>query len=124
MARPKVTSRLRIGIRRVESAQYETLEQNPDHADGDRRDHDSRAEADIIRQCDGHIGAESVKCAVRQIHHTADAEDQRQAKCDQQVVASEDETVDHLLQQEHEWDSLTIGTGGGGSSVRSVNDAL
>ena len=66
---------------------------------------------------DRDIGAESVKRAVRQIHHAADAEDQRQAERDQQVVASEHEAVDHLFQQEHEWDSQTIGAGRDGGSI-------
>jgi hypothetical protein len=39
---------------------------------------------------------------VRQVDHAADAEDQRQAERDQQVIASEHEAVDHLFQQVHE----------------------
>ena len=76
-------------------------------------------EPEIIREFDGDIRAESVKRAMRQIHHAADAEDQRQSERDQQVVASEYEAVDHLFQQEHERDSQTIGAGRDGG-IRSA----
>ena len=88
----------------------------PSSADGDRRQHDGRAEAEILRDLDRYVGAERVERAVRQIDHAADAEDQRQAKRDQQVVASEHEAVDHLFQQEHELHSqipLKAEAGGG-----------
>jgi hypothetical protein len=37
-----------------------------------------------------------------QIDHAADAEDQRQAERDQQIIASEHEAIHHLFQQEPE----------------------
>jgi hypothetical protein len=39
---------------------------------------------------------------MRQIDHAADAEDQRQAERDQQVITPEDEPIHHLFQQERE----------------------
>ena len=96
----------------VEATQNETLKQNSEQTDDNRGDHDGRAEAEIIREFDRYVGAESVKRAVRQIDHAADAKDQGQTKRDQQVVASEYEAVDHLFQQEHERTSQTIAAKG------------
>ena len=39
---------------------------------------------------------------MRQIHHAADAENQRQAQGEQEVIASQDQAVDDLLQQEND----------------------
>jgi hypothetical protein len=39
---------------------------------------------------------------MREIDHAADAEDQRQAERNQQLVASEHEAIHHLFQQEPE----------------------
>ena len=86
----------------IEAAQDEALEQDAEQGDGDRREHDRRAEAEIFRDLDRGIGAERVERAVREIDDAADAEDQRQAERDQQVVASEHEAIHHLFQQELE----------------------
>ena len=87
----------------VEAAQEEALEQDAEQRHRDRRQHDRRRRspgACAISTDD--VGAERVERAVRQVHHAADAEDQRQAERDQQVVAAEHEAVDHLFEQEHE----------------------
>ena len=39
---------------------------------------------------------------MREVDHAADAEDQRQAQGEEEVVAAEDETVDDLFEQESE----------------------
>jgi short subunit dehydrogenase-like uncharacterized protein len=71
----------------------------------------------MIREFDRDVSAESVKRAVRQIHHAADAKDQGQTKRDQQVVASENEAVDYLFQQEHERNSQIIAAKGIGRQL-------
>ena len=86
----------------VETAQDETLEQDAQQGDRDRRQHDRRSEAEISGDFDRYVGAERIERAMRQVHHAADAEDQRQAERDQQIVAPEHEAIDHLFQQEPE----------------------
>ncbi len=91
----------------VEPAQDEPLEEDAEQGDGDRRQHDRRAEAEISGDLDGRIGAERIERAMREIDDAADAEDQRQAERDQQIIAAEHEAIDHLFQQESELHALS-----------------
>src|SRR6266849_4905556 len=100
-----------IRINSIEPAQDEFLEEYAEQADSDRREHDRRAEAEIFCDLDRYIGAQCVECAVRQVHDAADAEDQRQAQRDQQVVTSEHKAVDYLFEQEHETKFSGLGYG-------------
>jgi hypothetical protein len=86
----------------VETAQDVPFKQDAQHRDRDRRQHHGRAEAEVFGDFDRCVSAERVKRAVRQVHHTADAEDQRQPERDQEIIASEHEAVYHLFQQEPE----------------------
>src|SRR6185312_9241183 len=95
--------------RGVEAAQKEAVEENAEEADRDRRQRHRREEAEIVGECDSGVGAERIESAVREIDDAADAEDQRQAERDQQVVAAEDEAIDHLFEQEHQARSLADG---------------
>ena len=90
----------RIGV--VEPAQDEALEENAEQRHGDRRQHHRRTEAEIFRDLDGDVGAERIERAVREIDDAADAEDQRQAERDQEVIAPEHQAIHHLLQQKSE----------------------
>ena len=86
----------------VEPAQDESLEQDAEQGDSDRRQHDRRAEAEIFGDLDRNVGAERIERAMRQVDDAADAEDQRQAERDQQIIAAEHEAIHHLFQQECE----------------------
>src|SRR5262247_2768495 len=55
----------------------------------------------MLGDLDRGVGAQGIEGAVREVHHTPDAEDQREAERDQQVVAPEHEAIHHLFDQEH-----------------------
>ena len=105
----------------VEPAQDVSFEQDAEHGDRDRRDHDRRAEAEISGDFDGEIGAQRVERAMRQVDDAADAEDQRQPERDQEIIASEHEAIHHLFQQEPELHSRFRKAQGVWRRARPVN---
>src|SRR5262249_22209741 len=88
----------------------ETLEQNAEQGDDNRRYDNGRSEAEISRDGNRNIGAEGVKRAVREIDDTADTEDQGQTERDEQVVAAEHQAIHHLLDEERELHSCSEAT--------------
>ncbi len=101
----------------VEAAQDEALEEDPEQRHRDRRQDHRRAEAEVLRDLERGVGAEGVERAVSEVHHAADAEDQRQAERDQEVVAPEHEAVQHLFEQEQEFHGQAGGTADGGGAA-------
>jgi hypothetical protein len=68
---------------------------------GQERRHQQRApEADIRRQHVGDVAADGEEVAMREVHHVAEVDDQRQAERHQHVEDANDQPVGEIEQNE------------------------
>ena len=88
----------RIGA--IETAKQQPLGDDADDADDNGRDHERAGEADAVGEHDRKIGADRVEAAMRQIDDAAERKDQRKAKRNEQVIGSDQEPVENLLNDE------------------------
>ncbi len=87
------------GISAIERPEQEAFDEDPQQRHRHRRHHEGAAEAQILGQRDGEVGADGEEAAMRQIDDAAEAEDQRETQRDQEVVHAVEQAVQNLLHQ-------------------------
>ena len=87
-------------IASVDPADQQALDEKAEKR-GQQRRHDQRApEAEIGHQRIGEIGADRQEAAMGEIDHAGQVEDERQAERHQRIERADDETVEHVEEDE------------------------
>ena len=97
-----MSSRTQDRVRAVKAAKQEPLDDDAEAADDHRRSDQCACEADAVRQDHRQIGADGIETAMREIDDAAEREDQRKAERDEQVISTNQQSIENLLEDEDE----------------------
>ena len=112
----------RIGA--VEAPQEQPLDRHPEARHKEGRGDEGGAEAGHPAQLDRQVGADRVERAVSQVDDPTQAEDERQAERDQEVVDAQEQAVHDLLEDEDPHHRGPVLGGGGRTAVAGRTRAV